>query len=147
MSVIIKLPPSNPLLNHTVKNKNAESYFYISWMGCSGHDGLLFGFHFGGVHELSLATHKLYAPCSLTCQRLQELWGMRIACGGWRGGGDTQRPHSERRKGILNQEKKVDTMNMDSGSVEYEILSFLTIKLREEKAKESTSNLPISQLF
>lgn len=49
---------------------------------------------------------------------------------------------SERRKGISNQEKEVDTVKMESGSLELEILSFQIIKVkRMEKAKESSSNL------
>lgn len=50
--------------------------------------------------------------------------------------------HSETREEISNQEKEVDTVKMESGSLELEILSFQIIKVkRVEKAEESSSNL------
>lgn len=50
--------------------------------------------------------------------------------------------HSERRKGISNQEREGDTMEMESRSLESDILSFQIIRVkRVEKAKESSSNL------
>lgn len=82
-----------------------------------------------GVNELNLAPHELhtlFSPDSppsrveapRTLKHENRLWGI---------GGEEEVQndhHSERKKGIPNQEKEVGTMKMESGSLEFEILGF-----------------------
>lgn len=111
-------------------------------------------FMFGSIHECNLPTHELYAPfhpdnhSSFTpyttkAVRTLEPENRLLEVGGQEEVENDH--HSKRRKGISNQEKKVDTIKMESGCWEFEILSFRTIKVkRVEKAKESLSDLPIN---
>lgn len=87
-------------------------------------------------------THsRLIISLPLMHWRLLELWGVRADC--WEVEGRRKWPLFWKKEGILNQEKEiVDTLKMESESLELEILGLWIIKVsRVSRAKESSSDL------
>ena len=87
-------------------------------------------------------THpRLIISLPLMPWRLLELWGVRAAC--WEVEGRRKWPPFWKKEGILNQEKEVvDTLKMESESLEFEILGLWIIKVsRVRRVKEISSDL------
>lgn len=132
----IKLHPVILLPNYTVKKKSAESYFTSGgwgWLWRSWFFALYLCLNFmfwrGPWMHLSHSWHTL-PPSHAYFLYPSHTGGMKTDWLGLEQEKIQNDHHSERRKGISNQEREGDTMEMESRSLESDILSFQIIRVK-----------------